>query len=67
MPRLSCKSKPDEVKVVSLLVSFTTQPVLSIANKYSSFVRPTRFTAWMLHFLYNVRKRCQTKDRLSHC
>ena len=67
MPRLSCKSKPDEVKVVSLLVSFTTQPVLSIANKYSSFVRPTRVTAWMLHFLYNVRKRCQTKDRLSHC
>ena len=63
MPRLSCKSKPDEVKVVSLLVSFTTQPVLSIANKYSSFVRPTRVTAWMLPFPVQCKKKVSNQGQ----
>ena len=42
---------------MSLPVSLTTQPVLSIANKYSTFVCLICVTAWMLRFLYNCKQK----------
>ena len=55
-PELKEVPVPAEEKEISLMVSVTMPPSLPILERFSSFTRLTRVTAWLFRFVNNCRK-----------